>query len=379
LKDLPKGLNETYENILLKISRSDVEIVRRILLWLAFAVLPLTLEELHTAIAIEQDKDGLDEDSLLSSPQDILTLCGSLISLSEQGNVRLAHLSVKDYLVSSDACLPKYVMNSDDGNLELAMDCLTYLSYKSLLSGPSRSETDYIERVSQHPFIQHAATGWTYYVRATKSSAKLDEFILDFFSTRSHEIFMSWVQAINARHSSHWDFYPRHATPLYYAASFGLTEMVRRLIKTGVNLNAPGSRFGGAALHAAVIRHHIEVLKLLLENGADPNHADFNHASPLHSAASYGYVEVASILMEYGASKNALDQMGETPYDWAVFGGQRDVQKLLQGLPVERTESGRNDSGQIVWKARSDWREGPLSMFSTHGKKRWTTSNSEGL
>ena len=103
MKELSKSLNKTYKNILIKISRNDVEIVRRILLWLAFAVFPLTIEELHTAVAIEQDMDELDDDSLLSSPQDILSLCGSLISVSEQSYARLVHLSVKDYLLSSVA------------------------------------------------------------------------------------------------------------------------------------------------------------------------------------------------------------------------------------------------------------------------------------
>lgn len=263
-------MNETYENILLKVSKNDVEIVRRILLWLAFAVLPLTLEELHKAAVIEQEMDELDEDSLLSSPQEILSLCGSLVSLSEQGHVRLAHLSVKDYLLSSDACLPSFLMNPTDAYNELGLDCLTYLSYKSLANGPTPTREDYIERLSQHPFLQHAARGWTYYVRATTTTPKLNDFILDFLSPRSHDTFMSWVQLLNARDCSQWDFYPRHATPLYYSASFGLAEMVENLIKSGVDLNAPGSRFGGTALHAAVIRYHVDVMKLLPRRGSGP-------------------------------------------------------------------------------------------------------------
>src|SRR5947207_3760531 len=79
MNQLPRGLNETYENILIKVSADDTEIVRRILLWLAFAVLPMTLDEVHEAIAIEHDLDHLDEESRLSSPRDILSLCSSLL------------------------------------------------------------------------------------------------------------------------------------------------------------------------------------------------------------------------------------------------------------------------------------------------------------
>lgn len=316
--------------------------------------------------------DELDDEALLSSPQDILSLCGSLISLSEQGQVRLAHLSVKDYLLNSEACMVRFWIEPDGGNHQLAIDCLTYLSYRSLASGPSQTVDDYVDRLSQHPFIQHAATGWTYYVRATNPSPKLEDLILNLFSPGSHNIFMSWVQVINAQPISHWDFYPRYATPLYYAASFGLTAMVERLIKSGVDLDAPGSRFGGTALHAAIIRHHADVIKLLLEAGANPSKADSNRATPLHTAAAYGKVDAAAKLLEFGASKDAVDDDGETPYDWATWAGQIECQHLLLGLPVkprtivegiaDQKVSKRHAADRFTWKCKYP---DPLALNTT--------------
>lgn len=276
----------------------------------------------------------LDEESLLSNPQEILDLCGSLVSQSEQGRLSLAHLSVKEYLLSRD-CPSNFATTPVDANLELAVGCLTYLSYKSLATGPCPSEEDYLERLSKHPFLQHAGIAWTYYVRATHLTVTLYNMVVDFF-LGSHNIFMSWVQVLVARDSSHWDFYPQHATPLYYAASFGLLEMVRKLIRAGVALNAPGSRYGGTALHAAVIRYHTRVMKLLLEAGADPNQADFNGATPLHTTAAHGKSDLMRILLEYGASTEATDEDGETPYDWAVSAGETESQNILQGLSEER-------------------------------------------
>jgi hypothetical protein len=102
LTRLPRGLHEMYENILGKVPQDDKETVRRILLWVAFSVLPLTIKEIHIAIAIEHDLDHLDSDALLRSPEDILLLCGSLITLSDNGYCTLAHLTVKDYLLSPE-------------------------------------------------------------------------------------------------------------------------------------------------------------------------------------------------------------------------------------------------------------------------------------
>lgn len=340
LRELPKGLNETYEVILKKVSESEIEVVRRILLWLSFAVLPLTLEELHEAVAIEDGLDRLDEESLLSRPQEILSLCGSLLSVSDQGHVRLAHLSVKEYLLSTQirqhSSVAKFAMAPSEANRELAAYCLTYLSFQELTSGPSRSADAYADRLKRHPLLKHAATGWAYYFRAADTTPNLRNLVLDFFTPGSRQIFMSWVQVLNADHNSKWDVYPQHATYLYYAASFGLAEIVEALIRTDGDLNAPGSRFGGTALHAAVLRQHVRVMKLLLQAGADPSQADFNRITPLHTAAVYGNPEVVSMLLQFGAAKEAADRVGETPYDWAVRTGQVGSQNLLLGCKVER-------------------------------------------
>jgi hypothetical protein len=340
LRELPKGLNETYEVILAKISESEIEIVRKILLWLSFAVLPLTLEELHEAVAIEDGLERLDEESLLSSPQEILSLCGSLLNVSDQGQVRLAHLSVKEYLLSAqirqNTMVSKFAMAPADANQELAVYCLTYLSFQELTSGPSGSSDAYADRLKRHPLLKHTASGWAYYVRAAHSTPKLRDLVLNFFAPGSRKIFMSWVQVLNADYNIKWDFYPRHATSLYYAASFGLAEIVEALISTDAELNAPGSRFGGTALHAAVLRGHVPVVKLLLQAGADPSRADFNRITPLHTAVAYGNPEVISMLLQFGAPKDAADGDGETPYDWAVQAGQVESQNLLLGLKFKK-------------------------------------------
>lgn len=354
LHELPEGLNETYENILKKISKSNVEIVRRILLWLSFAVLPLTLDEIHEAIAIEQNLDHLDEESCLSSPQEILTMCGSLVNVSEQGHVRLAHLSVKEYLLSSEirrnSSVSNFAMLPGEANNELATACLTYLFFGDLANGPSPTSNDFVDRLKRHLLLRHTATGWAYYARASSPTPKLNDLIFKFFSPLSRQNFMSWVQILNADYNFKWDLYPKDATPLYYAASFGLEEVVEALIKNGADLNARGSRFGGTALHGAVLRFHIPVMKLLLDAGADATRADFNRVTPLHTAVVHGNIEVISLLLKFGASKDAVDDVGETPLVWAKKAEQRESQNLLLGLEAKARDTATESPQQEVWK-----------------------------
>lgn len=348
LQQLPKGLDETYDNILIKVSDSDVEIVRRILLWVSFAVMPMTLTEVHEAIAVEPHLDHLDEESRLRSSQDILDLCSSLVNVTDHGYIRLAHLSVKEYLLSLGSSkndgLSIFALEPNSANYELANNCLTYLSFNEFSSGPCATSDSYTDRLMRHPLLEYAAICWTYYVRGTKMTPDLRHLITDFFSPLSRSTFMSWVQVLNAANAS-WDFYPRHATPLYYASSFGLVETVADMLNDpDLALDAPGSRFGGTALHAAVLREHIPVMKLLLEAGADPNQGDWHRIYPLHTAAAYGNAEVIEMLLEYGASADVVDEEGRTPREWALRAANLESQRLLPGA----TEVAMREARQVL-------------------------------
>lgn len=338
LTELPRGLDETYSNILRNVSPRDATFVRKMLLWLAFSVLPLSLEQVHEAIAIEIGTTNLDEDCRLSNPQDILSLCGSLITISDDESLSLAHLSVKDYLLSANikdnADVSMYALTANEANEELAATCLTYLSYDEFKSGPCSCADDYASRLRRYPLLKHAATAWPYYVRGCNPSPDLEQRVLRFFNKEQHSIFMSWVQVLNGDYIFKWGMYPAHATPLYYAATFGLDSVVAKLIASGAMLDVPGSRFGGTAVHGATLRKHHAVIQTLLEAGANPNRADWNGVTPLHTASVHGGSDgedIVKLLLKFGASASLRDEGGETPIDWATKSGQHATQMLLVG------------------------------------------------
>ncbi|KAK7749127.1 hypothetical protein SLS62_008414 [Diatrype stigma] len=332
---LPHGLNETYDRILTGLSKEDQEIAQKILAWVSFAVIPLTMEELQIAIAIEWDDDHLDEESLLRSPLDILSLVSGLVNVSDNGYVSLAHKSVRDYLLSPETRsrphVARFALSAEDSKAELFRSCMTYICFKEFRQGPSATSHGYIERLRQFPLLKHASIAWAYYYRGATRSKELHDTVLRFFADENRGAFMAWVQTINADNPFCWDFYPRHATSLYYAATFGLTEVVRDLVDRKVPLDSPGSRFGGTALHGAVYRSHIPVVETLLEAGADVNRVDYLGVSPLHTAATLGNLELIELLLRFSADAAVPDEMGETPCDWAEKSGQAKVRERLQG------------------------------------------------
>ena len=102
LKNLPKGLNETYERILLKIvGKGEATAARaeKILMWLVGSFRPLQLLELEEALMVEPGSKELNENLRLMRVTDILTTCGSLVEgyLDMDGvrTVRLSHFTVQ--------------------------------------------------------------------------------------------------------------------------------------------------------------------------------------------------------------------------------------------------------------------------------------------
>ncbi|KAK4221042.1 hypothetical protein QBC38DRAFT_461908 [Podospora fimiseda] len=344
LKTLPKGLNGTYERILSNISGVDVPILHKALTWLSFSASTLTLQQLWEALAIELETDCIDDDCRLTSPQDILTISNGLLTVSPDGSVSLAHLSVRDYLLSPDIAsnfeTAKFALNPGTGHLQIVQDCLTYLNFNHLSSGPCHTQQDYLTRLEKFPLLRYATRYWFYHARNSDYSEELQHQTLEFFSPLNHQNFMSWVQVFNADMPFKWHVYPKHATALYYAASLGLDTVVESLLQpetsSGIqDLNNPGSRFGGTPLHAAVIREHLTIVKRLLAAAANPAKADFDGVTPLHSAASQGSLDVIRVLLDHGAPIGAKDGMaGKTPAEWARLSGRFETAELIeQGQP----------------------------------------------
>ena len=116
---------------------------------------------------------------------------------------------------------------------------------------------------------------------------------------------------------------------LHIAAVNGNDDVVRVLLERGADINARTST-QRTPLHIAVEKWHDEVVRMLLERGADVNARNMWQATPLHIAAFHGDDEVARMLLERGADINARTKDGETALDWANREGHTGVGELLR-------------------------------------------------
>lgn len=95
------------------------------------------------------------------------------------------------------------------------------------------------------------------------------------------------------------------AEDLFDAAHAGITSLVKKIIESGVDVNARSNN-DWTALHVAARWGYEHMCEVLLSLGAvvHATERDFGR-TPLHTATEAGYIKIVELLLECGADANA--------------------------------------------------------------------------
>lgn len=134
-----------------------------------------------------------------------------------------------------------------------------------------------------------------------------------------------------------WVFYTHHYyeletyTPLHFAAKSGNAQIAKLLIEKGADVNARSRSTGITPLMLAIRHNHRAVIDVLIFHKADISMACGleGGSSPLHVAVKFGFIDIVEILLNNGADINAITELHSTPLYLSEKYGHEEISKLL--------------------------------------------------
>ena len=347
LKSLPKGLPETYERILSRLNDKQRSKATHVLTCLALTPEIITLSQIHNSLQIEPDSLHRIASDLKPVPGVIQNSLAGLVAFEHKYDsskldlgdnfedsceLRLAHSSVKDYLLSTsirDSSVREFSLDPPKGHLYMAKLCVGCLLYHN--KAPIKREV-----LRETPFLPYAARNLALHARAANGCQTrdgLDGLIFELFDFQSRA-WKNWYRVCNplARRSVWDDRRTSKAHALHHAASWNLWRIVEKLLDSGHEIEK-GMFFGAfRPIHFAAENESFECLEVLLRRGADVNSPAWpNRKTPLHHV-SYHPMDrsaAAAWLIDHGADLYAGDEWIGTPLQQAAHEGRLEIVQTM--------------------------------------------------
>lgn len=364
LENLPKGLDATYDRLLLSIEPEFQAQVLSSLKWLAFSNRTLRLKELAEIFILHPERAVvIDEAERLFEPEEVLRYISSLVTVQKDDEfdiiyVRLAHFTVKEYLISSRigkgpaAC---FSFTEDDAHLHISHCCLVYHFWKidnnffsmdrllsryavrnwgwHLETAPRHNWTSDIVRIAARALSvgsdslatillsgMYSKTGTAYYEESSKK--RHDYFLRRPYGYTARLGFLNLTDLLLSEASNAYKYLTQEDLNLILgeATWVGSIEIVQLALDKGANIDAQVNE-GASVLQVAASRNHPEIVDLLLRRGADTYkmgcpltslmtslplgyYLTYRSDSKLKQHPNTGYTRILQLLVDNGADIN---------------------------------------------------------------------------
>jgi hypothetical protein len=316
LPTLPRTVPDLYDHVMSQIIQGDdgsKDLALRTLSWVYYGAETrlLSMEELRWALVIEVgDKDIYPRQPLA---EDIIAVCQSLVVCDSQtGIVRFTHYTVQEYFEHN--CKDKL-----SPRVELAKVCVTCLAFDRFAA---LDDPVVLSDGATVVFYFYALKFWAYYTKGEgEGDFELQTALLRLFkSPRKRETLFrheldtmrrwglyelkrfSKIAKMRSAKSTTW-------MPIHIFAHAGLPTLINSFRK---NLQQASKELEDHELDFGAVHSK-----------------DYLGATALIGAARKGHADVVRVLLEAGADKEETDEMGTSALCWSVQNGHVSVVKLL--------------------------------------------------
>jgi hypothetical protein len=336
LENLSKGptaLNEAYDKAIERIDKQPPEdqlLAKRALSWITYAQRPLTTNELRHALAIKPGQNAFNDDDVYDV-EDVIPVCARLFTIDTKSNtIRLVHYTTQDYLKRI------FFQWNSAAQEEIAVTCLTYLSFNVFRSGSCVNDEAFEQRLVESAFFDYSAHYWSEHIRPVENTTS--SLALAFLCNEA--LVDSTVQALSVASYKYKGFskrFPNRSNGLHLVARYGLLFLTEKLLvgKHSNNIGADSrDGYGRTPLSWAAARGHEAVVRLLVNTGKAKIDSRSSYGeTPLSRAAAGGHEAVVRLLVDTGKAEIDLkDDFGRTPLSLAAARGHEAVVRLLDSF-----------------------------------------------
>lgn len=142
---------------------------------------------------------------------------------------------------------------------------------------------------------------------------------------------------------------------LVSAVRHGNVEMVRILLDAGADPDLPGRGFTPLVL--AAFSGQTQIAHLLLRAGADVDVQGIDGNTALILAAAYNRVEIVRKLLAYKPNFSLFNRDGMNPIAAASLEGNIEILRMMLEAGADANEPGRSGSRPIFWAASRNQKE----------------------